>query len=343
MKQRFRVDQRFPAVLVQHGLSLTAVARQAQLPDQVFDQEKIWLDTDEFFALWRGIGSVSNDPAIGLTLGSEQRVTPLSTAMLYARSFAAALDTATRYKRLTCPEEIEVVTRRGESSIRFRWLLAEKPTVPPTLIDSCFAWLVSVGRAGTGTRLSPQRVELRRAAARARMYERYFGCPVVFGAKRDVLVFRSSDVERAFLTHNPDMLEILGPHLEAQLVRQRADLDMLETVKTTVQHLLAGGRPELDDVAREVRIAPRTLQRRLAARGRTYQQLLDEARRELSHRYLLDTTLELNETAFLLGYSDANSFFRAFRQWEGTSPSEWRSRQIDASLRESMSVPPRRR
>src|ERR1700736_5545523 len=46
---------------------------------------------------------------------------------------------------------------------------------------------------------------------------------------------------------------------------------------------------------------------------------------ELAQHYLLHSSLELNETAYLLGYEDANSFFRAFHQWEGTSPGEWRA------------------
>jgi AraC-like DNA-binding protein len=68
-----------------------------------------------------------------------------------------------------------------------------------------------------------------------------------------------------------------------------------------------------------------TLQRRLADERITFQELIAEARRELARHYLQHSSLELNETAYLLGYEDANSFFRAFQQWEGTSPGAWRT------------------
>jgi AraC-like DNA-binding protein len=336
MKLRFRVDSRLGPLLVERGLSLAAVTARARLPARFFEQDKINATTEELFALWRAIGETSDDPAIGLLIGSEQRVerlTSLSIAMLYARSFADALDNAARFKRLTCPEDIEIATRRGECTLSFQWLRAEGEQVPHTLIDVCFAWLLAIGRQGTGTALSPLRVELERTASRARLYERHFGCPIVFGAKRDAIVFRTTDVERPFLTHNADLLAILAPHLEAELTRQRGEQDLLEEVKRVVKRLLTGRRPDLEDVGRELGVASRTLQRRIAERGRTYQQLLEEARRELSHRYLLDTSLELNETAFLLGYTDPNSFFRAVRQWEGTSPGEWRKRRSDRRSR----------
>jgi AraC-like DNA-binding protein len=78
-------------------------------------------------------------------------------------------------------------------------------------------------------------------------------------------------------------------------------------------------------------LSSRTLQRRLAISGVTFQLLLEEARRELAHHYLSHSSLELNETAYLLGYEDANSFFRAFQHWEGTSPGQWRSCQRQES------------
>jgi AraC-like DNA-binding protein len=60
---------------------------------------------------------------------------------------------------------------------------------------------------------------------------------------------------------------------------------------------------------------------------RFLQRLLEEARRELARHYLLRSSRELNEMAYLLGYEDANSFFRAFHRWEGTSPGQWRMLQ----------------
>jgi AraC-like DNA-binding protein len=77
-----------------------------------------------------------------------------------------------------------------------------------------------------------------------------------------------------------------------------------------------------------LRLSTRTLQRRLFDEGITFQQLMEDARRELARHYLLHSSLELNETAYLLGYEDANSFFRAFQHWEGTSPGQWRANHL---------------
>ena len=72
-------------------------------------------------------------------------------------------------------------------------------------------------------------------------------------------------------------------------------------------------------------MSARTLQRRLTDAGITFQQLVEDTRRDLARHYLKQSAVELNEAAYLLGYEDANSFFRAFHVWEGTSPGEWRT------------------
>ena len=309
------------------GISPLTVLQQAGLPSGLFNQEKILVTTEEMFALWRGLSEVSSDPAIGLKLGSEDRVErydPVVIAALSTRSFRDALQRLARYKQLTCPEEIQVTELDGECTIQFKWLLAREPE-PPALLDLCFAWIVNVARRGTGQPVNPKRVEFERTAIHREHFEEHFRCPVKFKAAHNALIFSRADLERPFLTHNAELLAMVAPQLEAELASQLAQQTIRDQVKAILKRLLAGQRPAMPEVARELRLSPRTLQRRLTQHGVTFQQLLEDARRELARHYLLHSSLELSETAYLLGYEDANSFFRAFQHWEGTSPGQWRA------------------
>jgi len=193
------------------------------------------------------------------------------------------------------------------------------------LVDVCFAWILSIARRGTGQPIHAKRVEFQRPEVHRAIYEKHFQCPVKYKAAKNVLVFNKSDMDTAFLTYNADLLAAVAPQLEAELKQQLAEKNFREQVKGTLKRLLAGERPAIEHVARELRLSKRTLQRRLTEDGITFQQLMEEARRELAQHYLLHSSLELNETAYLLGYEDANSFFRAFHEWEGTTPGQWRT------------------
>jgi AraC-like DNA-binding protein len=324
---RFRVSSSLPRRLEELGLSLDAVLRQAGLPVGLFSQDKIQVSTEEFFALYRGIAEASDDPAFGLKLGTEERVErydPIKIAALSARSFRDAVQRVARYKQLTCPEEIRLVDRGNECAVQFVWSLAHERE-PQLLVDVCFAWIVSIARRGSGRPLNPKRVELQQAQPHRDIYESHFRCPVKLKAGRNALVFGKADMELPFVTSNADMLAIIAPQLEAELKEQLAQKTFSEQAKGILKQLLAGQRPGIEDLARELRLSTRTLQRRLSAEKVTFQQLVGEARRELAQHYLLHSSLELNETAYLLGYEDSNSFFRAFHQWEGTSPGRWRA------------------
>ena len=72
-------------------------------------------------------------------------------------------------------------------------------------------------------------------------------------------------------------------------------------------------------------MSERTLQRRITEEGTTFRQLLTETRHELVRQYLDNASFEITEAAFLIGYEDPNSFYRAFRSWEGKTPAEWRA------------------
>ena len=327
MINRFRFSSTLTRRLEDVGLSPVAVLRQAGLPVGMFNQEKILLTTEEFFAFYRSIAQVSGDPSIGLKLGSEDRMErydPVAIAAVCTRSLRDSVERMGRYKQLTCPENVGLVERGNECEVHFTWLLAHEEE-PALLVDVCFAWILTIARRGTGQSIYPKRVEFQRGEAHRAVYEKYFQCPIKFKAAKNVLVFNKSDMDVPFLTYNADLLAAVAPQLEAELKKQLTEKNLREQVKGTLKRLLAGQRPAIEHVARELRLSTRTLQRRLTEDGATFQHLLEEARRELARHYLLHSSLELNETAYLLGYEDANSFFRAFHEWEGTSPGHWRT------------------
>ena len=329
MNKHFRIPGRLPAKLQESGIRLSAVLEHAGLPSGLLSQSRVHLTTEELFALWRGIGEVSSDPAIGLYLGTESKpehFDPIALAALSTSSFGEAMRQMARYKQLSCPEEILHDVDGEEWSIQFRWLLANGGE-PAVLTDLCFAWVVCVARHGTGTLLTPLRLELTRPRGHGKALERHFGCSIHYGASRNAIVFRTSDAALPFVTSNAELLAMLAPQLDDELKEHKGQESFPERVRITIQRKLAGQRPKMQDITKELRISSRTLQRRLQDAGYSFQQILEEARHQLARHYLTNSLLELSETAYLLGYEDSNSFVRAFRSWEGVPPAHWRGAQ----------------
>ena len=118
---------------------------------------------------------------------------------------------------------------------------------------------------------------------------------------------------------------MLSPALERALADCQSRSTLSGQVKWLMKRHLATRRPDMRAIARQLAFSERTLQRRLADEGTRFQDVLTQARRELAREYLANRQLEMADVAFLLGFDDQNSFFRAFRQWEGETPSRWRA------------------
>lgn len=330
MTDRFKVASSLFRRLDHAGIDSAQVLGRAGLPLSLLEQDRISLTTEELFSLYRSISALSPDPGAGLRIAAEDRIEqydPVVIAALCTRSLRDALERLARYKQLTCPEEISISETEEECHVRFIWLLAGEPE-PAFLIDCCFAWIASVVRRATAGQVKFRRVELARPADYAPIYQQHFQCPVVTGAPHNLIVFRRADLDKPFLTYNADLLATVAPQLEAELNERLAGHTIAEQVQTVLKRIMAGQRPDLGNVASHLRLSTRTLQRRLREESVTFQDLVKEVRRRLARHYLLHARLELSETAYLLGYEDANSFFRAFHEWEGMSPGEWRASRL---------------
>ena len=324
---RFKAAKAFWVGLGKIGLTPAAVLRQARLPATLYDGEKNLVTTAQFFALWRAVGELSSDPAAGLKIATQIDVgdrPPSTIAAYHARDYRDALTRLARFKQLCSPEELQIKMSKDQCLIEPVWQHAQEET-PPLLTDAAFASFVELGRRGTGHLVKAKRVELKRGPEATGVHEAYFKCPVKFRARGNMLVLHAADLDRPFLAYNAELLEMLDPQLVKALEERRAQRSISEQVKWILKRLLAGARPEIEAVARELGLSDRTLQRRIVDDGSTFRQLLLEARQELAREYLNRLEIDVAEVAYLLGYEDSNSFYRAFRTWEGTTPAQLRS------------------
>ena len=308
------------------GLQPGALLRHSNLPPTVYSGES-FITTAQNFALWRSIRALSSDPTIGWRFMRDVETAqyhPTLLAALHARTYRESVERLARYKQLCGAEEFRFTPQGDEVRVEVSWPFAKEEPPPALLIDAVFALVIELGRRGTKTKLHPKRLELARPAEGEDGLEEYHGCLVQYAAQRNVLLLRAADLRLPFVTHNEELLQMLDPQFEHALQGRTAP-GILAQVKWVLKRLLSGSRPDLVMVAKELGLGERTLQRRITEEGTTFRRLLNETRHELVRQYLGDASVEINEAAFLVGFEDATSFYRAFRSWEGTTPAQWRA------------------
>src|SRR5580700_6154532 len=212
---RFKAANAFWVGLDKIGLTPAAVLSQARVPVTVYDGKKNLVPTAQFFALWRAVGELSSDPAVGLKMATQIDVgirPPSTMAAYHARDYRDALTRLARFKQLCSPEELQIRTSKDDCFIEPVWQHAQEET-PPLLTDAAFASFVELGRNGTGHMVEAKRLELRRSAEATGFHEAYFKGPITFGARRNALVLHATDLDRPFLTYNAELLDMLNPQL----------------------------------------------------------------------------------------------------------------------------------
>jgi AraC-like DNA-binding protein len=307
------------------GVDVDRVLRHAGIPRSRFQATRAKLTVREFFAFWRSLEAVGGSRDLGLRIGTRAEPHQLdvaSLAAIHSDDLRDALAKFARYKRLVCGEAVSVETVGGEARIGFHWLHVDDP-LPMMLVDTTFASLVTLAAHGIGTKVTPIRVELARRRGDEQLLREAFGCPIHFDAPLDHLVIDAALLARPFVTRNADVVAMLVPSLESALA-ESASRSIADDVRAALSRRMTGERPSVEKIAHELRLSPRTLQRRLGELGTSYQELLDDVRRDASRRLLASTDLDAGEIAFLLGFEELNSFSRAFHGWEGATPMRWR-------------------
>ena len=309
------------------GLEVAALQAQAGLSNELLDDPDGRVPIERHFALWRAL----SEREIGLELGSHMGLSPAGVvgyAMQHGTNVGDALDWLQRYKAVLHPDVVPRLEQRsGEPP-----LIAFVQIVPAAFaalrepVDAQAAALVASMELIAGRRVPPVSVALPHAApAVLERHARVFACPITWNAAALELVFDASVLALPLARSDARLFGYLARRVEELAARLPAET-VSHAARRAIEQSLAAGEPGLGSVAKALGLSERTLHRRLSAEGTGFAQLVDDARKARALLLLEDPKLSGAEIAFLLGYGEPSTFFRAFRRWTGDTPRAFRER-----------------
>jgi AraC-like DNA-binding protein len=325
VNQKFTIDLGWQVLLKDLNLSGQDLLRYARLPLDLFSQRSPTLTTEEYFRLWQGLEYLFNDPVFPLRLGqsvSVESFNPPIFACFCSSNLNAAFTRLAQYKPLIGPLTLKVTQSNQQTAIAFDCLPGNLP-LPSALIATELVFLVYIARLATRERIMPTAVSITANLPQIEQYESYFGVRIERG-NFNGLIFAASDAEKPFLTANGNMWSFFEPELSRRMADIGLEAKFRDRVRACLMEILASGQCTMGDVAQRLAVSTRTLQRRLQQEETSFQQELNHLRAKLANQYLVNTHYSSAEIAFLLGYNDASSFFRAFHTWTGKTPEEVR-------------------
>jgi len=176
------------------------------------------------------------------------------------------------------------------------------------------------------TQMSPAAVWLEHPCppdASQAQYEAFFDCPVLFEQAYSALIVPLAYLQLPLRQADAQLLRTLEEHAMG-LMATLEDASLEQRVKSILRQLLKEGLPRKEQVAEQLAVSVRTLQRQLHQAGTSYQQILDDLRQELAEHYLLNSTLPIQDIAQYLGFTEPRSFHRTFKSRRGMPPGEFR-------------------
>jgi AraC-like DNA-binding protein len=175
--------------------------------------------------------------------------------------------------------------------------------------------------------LGAEYVSLTREPDDRAVFEEALGCPVRLSASWAGFALSPEAWRLPLRRRDPALQGVLEHHAADVLARIPSGDDVASGLRRILARRVAGGDTRVAGVAREMGMSSRTLQRRLANSGFSYQDLLDRSRCEAAEKHLGDASLSIAEVSWLLGYSEPSAFHRAFKRWQGLSPQAFREQR----------------
>ena len=270
----------------------------------------------------------TGDDCFGLHFGERynpKNIGPLAYAVLNSPTVGEADAQVARYIKLYNQAGQASAIIEGQRAY-MRYVLTSLDTPARQQNEYGMAVRLNTIRMMVGSQWAPLEVQFaHEAPADISEHQRIFSAPVLFGYPTNNFVVEREFLERQVPAADTRLFGVMKRYLERVIEEMPQEEGVLSSVRRAVAESVSNGEPSLGRIAKTMAMSPRTLQRHLKERGTDFKNLVDDTRRRFALTYLKDRRNALTEIAFLLGYSDASAFNRAFKRWTGLAPSAYRA------------------
>jgi AraC-like DNA-binding protein len=324
----------------EYGVDLQPLMTRMGLDESVMRSTTLRVSYRQGTDVIRRALQLTGDEHLGLRVGAAQHLTAwglLGFAQLACDTLGDAIEAGVRYQNLS---GAMVVWSAGPDDVGFALRAdlpdpALDPRVTVFLVEEAFSSVVTLTRLAVGADFAPRLVEFAFPAPRdAGPFGELFRCPVRFAAARSRVVFDKAWIRTGMPGRDPVVRASALERLEAQLASRRGQQELLEVLEVSI----AQGLPAVPSFAEQARrhaASERTLRRRLAECGTTYEAIVDGVRRERVEQLLRRPDVTLCDVARQAGFSDVRALRRAVRRWHGMSALQLRAEILDRSSRDA--------
>jgi AraC-like DNA-binding protein len=312
------------------GIALDPLIRQAGLTRQQLDDPDGSITVRNQIKFLNLAATALQDDLLGFHLA--QMPDLRAVGLLYylfasSETLLDGLQRVARYSTIVNEGIVQTCTYGTELSVSFRYHGVGRH-LDRHQIECWAAGLVRMCRELTGLRLAPSRLRLvhHRGENQRSTLSNFFRVNVEFGARVDDVAFPRRAADARILSADPHLNKLLLAYCEearSHRGRWRAGT-FRASVESAIAPLLPHGQANVEGVARQLAMSPRTLARRLSEEETNFSDVLEGLRRDLAARYLGEKEFGIAQIAWLLGYEETSAFSRAFKRWTGKTPREMR-------------------
>ncbi len=317
---------------VSKGASRTALVERSRIDPKLLQDQDNRIPLKKYLALMRAGQELCNDAALALHVGESLGTEELSIVGLIGQAsetLADAFVQMNRYSRVA--PDIDNVATGDRYVLRPEggqlWLIDTRKNANdfPELTESSFARMVCASRRGAAEQFAKAIHVTHPAPAYGEEYDRIFRVPVVFESDKNALLTDEEWLTLRSPLPSRYVFGILSDRADDLLKGLQSSKSTWGRVQTLLMPILHTGDANIDTIASKMGLNSHTLLLLLKAEDATFEKVLDDLRHKMALDYMNGKKVSVDETAYLVGFSDPTAFSRAFKRWTKLSPSKFRA------------------